>query len=300
MQHPVVLVDSEAWVEPLVQALAARDLAPQVVNVRTFMWDGHVPFDGWELVVNRVSARPEANDVHPSMLLRKTQDLLAALNLAGVPCVHGSRAYAVGSSKVLQAQCFRQVGLRTPATSLVTEFDLDKVVAEFDSEKWLLKPNPGAFGTAIGAIGSPESVGAFALDGLAVVQERILPSEPYVYRAEFVDSQLAYLAKSPLLENGSNYCLAGAGAEVSLSRDMPADLRARCAKLFALTEIRMGSVEYLIDKSGEPAFIDINPVSSPHPDAKAQLGVDLWAMHAELVVKAWEQRATAHQTQQSG
>lgn len=45
--------------------------------------------------------------------------------------------------------------------------------------------------------------------------------------------------------------------------------------------MELGSVEYLLDAGGQPCFIDINPVSSLHPEAKSVLGRDPMAMIAD-------------------
>ena len=115
-----------------------------------------------------------------------------------------------------------------------------------------------------------------------------MPGEPFVYRAEFVGKHLAYCAASPLEEGETNYCLAGAGADVRLSREMPPELLTSCLTLLQLADMQFGSVEYLVNIAGEPVFIDINPVSSPHPEVKEQLGVDVWAMQAALISDVWE------------
>lgn len=283
----VVLVDSEEWVAPLITALDERGLAPRLVNIRTLSWDAETDFTGWGLVVNRVSARPELASGHPTALLRRTQDLLMALEIAGVPCVHGTRAYAVGSSKALQARCFHQLGLATPATRFLMDGDLERSLSGLDTAQWLLKPNPGGFGAAIGTPGSPSASAAFDLDGLAVLQKRIRPSQPLVFRAEFVGRELAYVAASALEDGETNYCLARAGDEVRLSRELAPAIQEACLRILDLADMQLGSVEYLIGDRGEPLFIDVNPVSSPHPGVRQQLGVDIWAMQAELIAATY-------------
>lgn len=291
----VVLADSETWVQPLITALEAQGLQPRLFNLPTMTWNTHVGFGEWGLVVNRIASRPEMGTGHPTALLRKAQDLLAAVELAGIPCIHGSQTYAVGSSKALQAACFSQLGLSTPATRYLLDGEwpatqTDPDTPAVDCREWLLKPNAGGFGRGIVSADQADTSAAFALDGTAVLQQRVHPGEPVVYRAEFVGRELAYVAASPIDTTETDYCLAHSDAAVTLSRDLSPAIYNACMELFRLIGMQLGSVEYMIDRDGAPVFIDINPVSSPHPGIGAELGIDLWQMHAELISGVWSRR----------
>lgn len=280
--HLIILYDQRDWLKPLFEALQGIGLSAEGVDIREWVWSASSGFLDWRLVVNRVSARPEVGAGHPASVLRKTQDVLAGLELSGIPCVNGCCAYAVGSSKALQAVCFQQAGVKTPLTTLTTGVE----GLPEDPDNWLVKPNPGGFGKGVAGFSPTGLQAALAMDGTAVIQERVHPGQTSIYRAEFVGQELAYLAASPLEAGETNYCLAGAGEEVHLSREMPADLEVACRRILELADMRLGSVEYLIDEAGEAVFIDINPVSSPHPEALQRLGVDLWAMQAKWIAFA--------------
>ena len=279
----IILCDQKAWLSPLLRAFEALGKSPEVVNIRDWVWSPSEGFDGWGRVVNRVSARPEVAGGHPTSMLRKTQDVLAALELSGIGCINGSRAYAVGSSKALQAVCFHQAKVKTPLTVFTTGAE-EKLT---DGVEWLVKPNPGGFGKAVGQLSSAGLAAALAMDGTAVMQKQIQVGEPFVYRAEFIGGELAYLAASPLEAGETNYCLAGAGDEVKLSRHLPRVIEEACQKILKLSQMDLGSIEYLIDSTGDPVFIDINPVSSPHPGVFTSLGVDIWQLQAEYFFSSW-------------
>lgn len=287
----VVLADSEAWVRPLIASLRTMGVETLVGHLQEMSWQADAGFDDWALVVNRVASRPEPVAGHPTSLLRTAQDLLVAVELAGIPCIHGSRTYAVGCSKALQAACIGQLGLRSPQTWLLLDGQwpgggADGGGADSDGG-WLLKPNAGGFGRGIARADAADGSAAFSLDGTAVLQRRVQPGEPYVYRAEFVGRKLAYVAASPLDPDHTDYCLARPDAVARLSRDLPAAIHDACVRILDLVGMQLGSVEYLIDEEGEPVFIDINPVSSPHPSLGAELGIDLWQMHADLIAGVW-------------
>jgi hypothetical protein len=149
----------------------------------------------------------------------------------------------------------------------------------------------GGFGAGVWAPESPDQdvppsilAAAFAADGMAVWQQRLIPRDDVIYRVELLGGEVLYRARVPVEPDSFNYCLGNAGIvsepgtsgePITLDHAPETKLHADLSHICRLTEMDVGSIEYLIPKGESAAcFFDINPVSTYHPKAAALLGFD--------------------------
>jgi len=261
-------------------------------------------FDGRDypdVIFNRVAIRTAMGSPGIVTLVR---DLLAALQMQDRHIINNRHCHHVGSSKALQYLVFKRAGVRSPKTLLLHEKAM-LTTARQQLPSGMLKSNVGGFGAGVWA---PEFPGqdvppsiltaAFAADGMAVWQQRLVPRDNVIYRVEMLGGEVLYRARVPVRPDSFNYCLGKAGsfscpgmppdAQVALDLVPEAEMRSALAHICGLADMEVGSVEYLIPEGGSvPCFFDINPVSTYHPDAASLLGFDPYEKLAAWL-KAYE------------
>ena len=262
-----LLADDPEWVKPLLDALTGRGAPVELVDLRQFQWLPSEPLPKWDLVVNRISARPP---VSTQGLLTKARDLLTCVEMAGIPCINNIRCLNFGASKALQAALFQACGYNTPETIMLTEEEL--TVGVWPKSDSLLKPNAGGRGSGI-VDGQGSLAETFAADGCAVRQERIESHDNLIHRVELLAGELLYHAGAPLRPGTFDYCLGG-GREIQIDPACPPEIALSCRRIARNANMEIGSVEYLIDADHTLWFIDLNPVSSIHPKAAQELEFD--------------------------
>lgn len=237
----------------------------------------------WDLVINRISARPQGRE--PSLaLLGKAHYLLGALEMRGVRVLNGERCYRIATSKALQAACLEKLGLPVPATRLVSETELGRWGMMEDG--YLLKPNAGGFGEGITHPGA-FSREAFQPDALAVVQELVKSRDQKIHRVELIGGGIVYHASRPLEPGLFDYCLGRGDSPVHIEACSTPTIRAECEKIARAVGMDFGSVEYLVNSEGRAEYIDINPVSSYHPEVETFLGFDPTQRLADFIEKRY-------------
>jgi hypothetical protein len=286
MQQPIgVLSDNMNWVQPLVRAMDAAGVPSRLIPLP------HPPFtefDGRvypEVIFNRVAIRTAMGSPGIVTLVR---DLLAALQIQGKHIINNRHCHHVGSSKALQASIFKRAGVMSPKTFVLHDKTM-LPAARKQMPDGMLKSNVGGFGAGIWAPESPDQdvppsilATAFAADGMAVWQQRYIPRDNVIYRVELLGGEVLYRARVPVGPDSFNHCLGNAGSSsgpgtpddpVMLDQVPDTLLRASLENICRLTDMDVGSVEYLIPEGESAAyFFDINPVSTYHPNAAAFLG----------------------------
>lgn len=280
-----LLSDNVNWVQPLVRAMDTAGVPSRLIPLP------HPPFtefDGSaypEVIFNRVAIRTAKGAPGMITLVR---DLLSALQLQGKHIINDRHCHHVGSSKALQALIFKRAGVMSPRT-LVLHDTAMLAEARQQIPDGMLKSNVGGFGAGIWAPESPDQEippsilkAAFAADGMAVWQQRYVPTDNVVYRVEMLGGDVLYRARVPVKPDSFNYCLGNAGSlpgpgipENPVTLDQVPDtlLREALARISRLTRMDVGSVEYLVPQGESAAcFFDINPVSTYHPGAAGFLG----------------------------
>lgn len=266
-----IVTDIPVWVRPLQAALESRGAD---VGVATSPEE----VSGPGLIVNRLS----------TLLMRTSperastfEEALRDWEQAGQRVVNRARCYRLGYRKLAQATLFREAGVQTPPT-------LPAIPGgrAFPGQAALLKPAAGGFGKGIRVLApdEPAPMGLFAKADGWIEQVRLRPVDGAVHRVEIVGTRILYDATSPLEEDEFNYCLAHADEGVKLSTQLEPALTEAVQRIASAAEMELGSIEYLRDSSGDPVFIDLNPVSSLHPQADAILGDSPYELIAAYLI----------------
>ncbi len=259
-----IFTDIPVWVRPLARALDARGADVSVSDSPGAIRHG-------DAVINRISTQVARKEPRQAEAMRAA---LQKWENQGRRVINGARCLEVGFSKWAQAELMERCGVLAPRTEIAragTRSIRDQPV--------LLKPAAGGFGRDIQRLGVNEPVPADVENepGRIWVEQAILtPADGAVHRVETVGSEAMYEAVSPVTPDCFDYCLAHASEQVRLRRgaDLPGSITTAIAQLTKAAAMELGSLEYLLDAEGRPHFIDINPVSSLHPNAASVLGQD--------------------------
>lgn len=303
----VVLTDVPAFVAPLASALSGLGAHPEVVDVRTLVVTPSSVrrlVERADCVVNRLSAAAGGEEGALVVKAREVMEMVSAIApAAGTTVVNGARCQRIASSKVLQAAAVERVwGEQREVATVASYSAQDRAGAWAEASArgapLLLKPNVGAYGRGV-VPAEAEDASTDSLDGVVLYQTSVAPDRlaqpPEVHRAEIVDGAVLYVASTPFAGvgaaegGGTNFCVKARAAETRLQRRpawlADADVE-RLASLSRLSGMQIGAVEFFRLADGTLCVFDINPVSSPHPDAARLLGADPHEAHARLVLEA--------------
>ncbi len=280
----VLLADDSKWTLALLKALEGRGLHPELVILQNLLLSAHVSYSDWELVVNRISARPKDVPQGALALMGKARYLLSVLKMQGIRVLNGERCHGIATSKALQAACLTKLGLPVPDTRLVSASELKTL--RLKKGEYLLKPNAGGFGEGIALVEacSPEG---FQPDALGVIQELVESLDQRIHRVEMVGGHFLYHASRPLEARTYDYCLGKGESVVRIEDRCAPEIRAECEAIAKAVEMDFGSIEYLINQKGRAEYIDINPVSSYHPKAVEFLGFNPTQRLADFIEKSY-------------
>lgn len=259
-----IFTDIPVWVRPLVHALEAKGADVRVSDCPEAIRDD-------DIVVNRTSTR----------VARKQPEQATAMAAAlqrwgseGRLVINGAACSELGFSKWAQFKLLRQCGAATPLTALARVGE-----RRIPDHAVLLKPAAGGFGRGIRRLEAgepvPHQIEKDAFGGW-VEQVILKPSDGAVHRVETLGGKALYEAISTIAPDRFDYCLAHSAPDVVLRPPtaLPATTAETIGTIMREAGMELGSVEYLLDDDGQPWFIDINPVSSLHPEAKVVLGRD--------------------------
>lgn len=269
-----IFTDIPVWVRPLARALEAAGARVVVATEPCGVADAG-------LIVNRVSSSLVAKMPQRAA---EFQDAIDEWTRAGRVIVNGADCYRIGHSKLAQARLFEQTGVKTPQTRAAIPGG-----RALPNLPVLLKPSAGGFGKGIVEL-APDAnapVSLFRSGNGWVEQERINAADGLVHRVEILGGRILYEAKSPLTPGEYDYCLAHADPTVTLSagQELPASVTRPALQIARGAGMELGAVEYLLDNFNEPIFIDFNPVSSLHPQARQLLGEDPIILTANYLIR---------------
>lgn len=269
-----IVTDIPVWVRPLQKALEALQVQVQVVTEPS----GKIVGDA---VVNRISALIRQRD--PQMTTAFSA-MFRDLESAGKTVINGADCFELGCSKLAQSVLFERAGVRTPLTRPAVPGG-----RALPGGPALLKPPAGGFGRGIMRLGEDEKAPTegFEKEDGWIEQEVVEAVDQAVHRIEVLGTEVLYQADSPLTPNHFNYCLADPDSETKLipAEKIPAAMATAALRVTQSAQMEIGGVEYLLDREGQPVFIDLNPVSSLHPAAAELLGRDPLELTAEYLIK---------------
>lgn len=231
------------------------------------------------VLVNRVS---DAAEPH---LCKACLAMMQQAQLQGLKIVNGPQAYSLCSNKWCHHVLFDAAGLQCPRTVRVRTpiGDRQRIANLMDShfaastQDFLFKPNSGGFGSGIQKF-SRSNYSKIPLpeysDGLGLLQAYIQPSDGRIYRIWFLLGKVQCAVTRIVAGDGESELTSGCASSCSVGSKLSAlpfqacripapvifDLEQRLLPL--LPDAHAGSVEYLVDSSGQRLYFDLNLLST--------------------------------------
>lgn len=264
----------------------------------------------YSLVFNRMS--PSAYLRGAGNAIFYTQSWLDHLERSGTRVVNGRRAYSVETSKAVQINLLRRLGLPHPRTRVINHPSQAPAAAEGLRYPVAVKPNIGGSGAGVRRFDTPQALKLAAEDGsldlgidsVALVQEFVPAEEGRITRVEVLGGK--YLYGIRIYTPGDTFDLCPAdvcqrvdGAELERMAcpvdapknrlrvegyQPPAEIVAQVERIMAEAGIEVGGIEYFVDsRDGKHYFYDVNALSNFVADAPRVVGFDPFARLADYL-----------------
>lgn len=294
MSRIFVIHENEEWLPPLAEALDARALDWDEINMSARPVDlSAVPEEG--VYYNRMSASSWTREHKSAPQL--TLALLENLQAHGRRVVNKARALDLEISKARQAAVLARNGIRTPRSVLAAGARAIADAARSFDGPVILKPDCGGKGAGVQLFESGEALAGgvkggtldVAPDTPMLVQAYIKPAEPFIIRNEFVGGKHLYSVKvdttggfelcpADVCEIDDAACPAGT-AESSgqnkfqvLTGFTHRDI-AVFEKMLRAEGVEIAGVEFLFDDEGRAWTYDININTNYNGQAETQAGI---------------------------
>jgi len=312
MKPIAILYEHPEWFKPLFAELD-RLGAPYVpIHAAEHVYDPDAREMPYSLVVNRMS---------PSAWMRGQREAifhslryLEHLDAIGAPVLNGANAFRYELSKAAQYSLMARLGIRHPATRVLSRPSQALAAADDLRFPVLVKPNIGGSGGGITSFATPADLRAavdggaidFGIDGVGLLQEHVPAEGDAIVRVEILDGRFLYAIRLLLTPGSFNLCpadycelpgmadgVSGRGLPIE-SYDPPAALVEQARRMVAAAEMDVGGVEYLISaRDGEAYFYDVNALSNFVADAPNVIGFNPYADLAALIAARAGQTAAA-------
>ena len=305
MQQPIaVLYEHPEWFKPLFAELERRDVPYVALHAVDHVYDPGEREVPYSLVVNRMS---------PSAWMRGNRDAifhslryLEHLEDIGASVLNGAEAFRFELSKAAQYSLMARLGVRHPATRVLSRPE-QAVGAAADLElPVLLKPNIGGSGAGIRSFTSMDELADavreggidFGIDHVGLLQEHLPAQDDAIVRIEIVGGEFLYAIRLLLTPGTFNLCpadyceLPGMADGVS-GRGLPVEayqpsteIVDTARRLVAAAGMDVGGVEYLVNaRDGQPYFYDVNALSNFVADAPTVIGFNPYVNLVDLIVE---------------
>ncbi|MGH2456999.1 MAG: ATP-grasp domain-containing protein, partial [Candidatus Limnocylindria bacterium] len=230
---------------------------------------------------------------------------LEHLDALDVPVLNGATAFRYELSKAAQYSLMARLGIRHPATRVLSRPDQAPAATEGLRFPVLVKPNIGGSGAGIQSFVSREELEAsvaagslgFGIDHVGLLQEHLPARGDAIVRIEILDGRYLYAIRLLLSPGTFNLCpadycdlpamadsVSGRGLPIE-AFDPPAELVEEARRLVAAAGMDVGGVEYLVnDRDGEAYFYDLNALSNFVADAPNVIGFNPCEDLAALIV----------------
>jgi hypothetical protein len=320
MRPIAVLYENEAWMAPLFAGLDRQGAPYERVFANEQEIDPAAPAPEWSLAVNKVSPSSYLRGHAASIAFAR--QFLPFLEERGIPVVNGTEAFRLETSKAQQLLLLHRLGIRAPATHVVSDVARIPEAARGLRFPLIVKPNVGGSGALARRFDTLQDLrdGASSIglgpDGTALVQEYLEPADGSIVRVEFLDGQYLYAIRIWSDKGGDfNLCpadicqvpkaeiLTGAvseqGAEAKKpvrieAFDAPAEMIDAVLRIARAGKLDVGGVEYLVAaRDGFPYVYDINALSNFVTDAPTLVGFDPHERFARYLVDRAREEAIA-------
>ncbi len=304
MKPIAVLYEHPEWFKPLFAELDRRGAEYVALHAGDLVYDPADRESGYSLLVNRMS---------PSAWLRGQRQAifhslryLEHLEDVGTPVLNGARAFRFELSKAAQYSLMAQLGLRHPATRVLSRAEQALAAAEDLRYPVLIKPNIGGSGAGIRSFASRDELAAavrereldFGIDHVGLLQEHLPAVEDAIVRIEIVGGEYLYAIRLLLTPGTFNLCpadycelpgmadgVSGRGLPIE-AYEPPAAIVDEARRLVAAAGMDVGGVEYLVNaRDGEYYFYDLNALSNFVADAPNVIGFNPYADLVELIIE---------------
>jgi hypothetical protein len=301
-----VLYENAEWLPPLTEALASRglDVVEHFVDGGTIDISSPPP-EG--VFINRMSPSSHTRGHQGGVIFMG--EYLAWLESWGRRVINGSEAFALEVSKVRQHAILQSAAILTPRTIAVIGLEAMRQAARDLTPPFITKHNQGGKGLGVQLFSSHEAldatldVGGYdsSPDSVNLLQQYILPAEPFITRVEIVDGRFLYAIRSST-EGGFELCPADACAiddafcpvggqadsgKFALRRDITADdpLVRRLIKLCRAHRIDVAGIEFVEDVHGNRYVYDINGTTNYNSAVEAAHGLHGMGAIADLCLR---------------
>lgn len=303
MKPIAILYEHPEWFKPLFAALDRLGAPYVALHASDHVFDPDEREVRYSLVVNRMS--PSAWMRGQREAIFHTLHYLEHLDQVGAPVLNGATAFRHELSKAAQYSLMARLGIRHPATRVLSRPQQLLGAANELRFPVLVKPNIGGSGAGIVSFDTPHELeGAvaagsvsFGIDEVGLLQEHVPAQGDAIVRIEILDGRLLYAIRLLLTPGTFNLCpadycelpgmadgVSGRGLPVE-AYDPPAELVDQARRLVAEAGMDVGGVEYLISaRDGEAYFYDVNALSNFVADARNVIGFDPYADLAKLIV----------------
>lgn len=297
------------WFRPLFAELERRGLPYVRLDATHHLYDPALDTEAanYRLVFNRMS--PSAYLRGGGNSLFYTHAWLAHLERQGVRVINGAQAFTYETSKALQLQLLRSLGLDYPAARVINHPALAPAAAEGLRFPVVVKANIGGSGAGIVRYDTPAQLQQAAdageidlgIDSTALVQEYIPAREGHITRVETLGGKYLYAINVYTTGESFNLCPADicqtsggvtltrsacpvdapkSGLTVEATTPAPEVIEA-IERIVQAAKIDVGGIELMIDdRDGRLLYYDINALSNFVADATRVIGFD---PHARLV-----------------
>jgi hypothetical protein len=300
-ERPIALFHEHPdWFRPLFNELERRGTPFVRIPAAEHRYDPESQ-PPYSLVFNRMS--PSAYLRGAGNAIFYTQSWLDHLDRHGVRVVNGRGAYAVETSKAVQINLLRRLGLPHPKTRVINHPSQAFAAAEGLRYPIAVKPNIGGSGAGVRRFDSPETLRQASEDGtldlgidsVGLVQEFVPAEEGRITRVEVLGGKFLYGIRIYTPGDTFDLCPADVcqrvdGAElnrIACAVDAPknrlrvegytppAEIIAQVERIMAEAGIEVGGVEYFVDsRDGQHYFYDVNALSNFVADAPQVIGFD--------------------------
>jgi len=305
MQQPIaILYEHPEWFEPLFAELDRLGVLYLRLHAAAHVYDPDEHEVPYSLVVNRMS---------PSAWLRGQRDAifhtlryLEHLDDIGAPVLNGATAFRYELSKAAQYSLMARLGIRHPATRVLSHPEQAPAAAGGLRFPVLIKPNIGGSGAGIQSFAAADELSEavregnleFGIDHVGLLQEHVPARGDAIVRIEIVNGRFLYAIRLLLTPGTFNLCpadycelpgmadgVSGRGVPIE-AYDPPDELVEQAQRLVAAAGMDVAGVEYLIDaRDGEAYFYDLNALSNFVADAPNVIGFNPYVDLAELIIE---------------
>jgi hypothetical protein len=209
--------------------------------------------------------------------------VFAWLEAAGRRVVNGRRVLEMEVSKIDQLTALRAAGFDVPRTLVAVGPDELLAVARELPLPFITKHNQGGKGLGVHRF---ESLDAFAdhlasaeyeppVDGLMLLQEYVVPIEPFITRVEIVGGEFLYAISADVARGGFELCPADACAPgdasslFALRRGFDHPIIGRYLDFAGQHGIEIAGFEFIETSDGRLVTYDINTNTNYNPDVEA-------------------------------